>query len=216
MMKSFLLRLFFATFTLVTAGAVTVFWLFENKMPEIAAPPSQKLYDSNIAFDYQIIDEDKTLWLNDVLGRFKEKPLESLADSIDETYRLILLPSFDKPVSIRIWRVGNEKFLTVKRLSGINGYRPEEMGKLTSEKKRALTEGEWQDFTRLLNDSFFWGLPLIDRTDEPVPDGALWIVEGNKNKTYHEVQRLTPNKEVKETCNYMLRLASLEKEYEGY
>ncbi len=89
-------------------------------------------------------------------------------------------------------------------------------GKLSYEKTRTLTEEEWLTFIKLLNESFFWDMPSIDTNDEPVPDGAVWLMEGNSNKTYQEVQRLTPDKELRESFTYLLRLADLVNEYEGY
>lgn len=214
-MKRISIGLFFALFTFFVSIALTAFWIFNSKLPSVPVPKSEELRASNFVFDSRIPSSEKIFWEKEILKRFKETPLEKLPDSIDESYRLILLPTFDAPVIVRVWRSGNKQFLIAKKLSGQGGFGLEGFGKLSYEKTQPLTEDEWITFNRLVDQAFFWDMPSLEN-ETPVVDGAEWVIEGFKNGVHQEVHRTTPSKEFREACNELLKLSGLEEEYKGY
>ncbi len=215
-MKKISLRIFLALLTFMVGVSLTAFWLLNRKLPDVPIPEGQKLRDSNFISNSQISNPQKKFWENVLLPRFKELPLIKYSDSADETYRFILLPTFDAPIAVRVWRSGNEFFLTTKKTNGQGGFGMDEFGKLSYEKTRPLTEDEWKTFILLLDQSMFWDMPFEDTNDLAVEDGASWIMEGLSNKSYHVVERITPNKEFGENCIYLLELSGFETEYKGY
>ena len=147
-----------------------------------------------------------------VLARFKEMPLDRLPPCVDESYRAIWIPTFHSPVAVRIWSSDGKRFLVTKQLDGKGGYG---MGKLAVENLRALTEDEWLTFNRLLDESAYWDLPSVD-TALPPNDGAEWVIEGVKDKRYHEVFRRTPSVEFRASCMYLVKLTGLQTEIDKY
>lgn len=215
-MKYISSRLFFALLTFFIGITLTTIWIFDSEIPNIPIPKSEEFRASNFDFDSRIPSSEKIFWEKEIFTRFKETPLEKLPESIDESYRLILIPTFDAPVIVRVWRSGDERFLIAKKLSGEGGFGIKKFGKLSYKKTQSLTEEEWNNFIKLLDQTFFWDLPPLDKKEEPVPDGATWVMEGAINNTHHEVHRITPSNEFRESCNYLLKLSGLEIEYEGY
>lgn len=215
-MKRILIRLILALFTFFVGVSLTAFWLLSKDVPEVPIPQSEKIRASNFIHDTRISESERKLLEKDILKRFKEEPLKKYSDSTEEIYRLVLLPTFDAPVIIRVWCSGNEQFLTTKKLSGQGGFGLEKFGKLSSEKTQPLTENEWKTFTDLLNQAFFFDLPTLDKNELIVEDGALWVLEGIQGEIFHDVHRITPNEELLASCIYLLKLADLGKEYEGY
>lgn len=214
-MKRLPFYLFLSLLTFVVGIAGIEFWLLKTELPDVPVPKSQKVYDSSFSAALQFSKEQKKFWEKELLPRFKELPLESFSDSADETYRMVLLPTFDAPITVRIWRSGSGYFLITKKTNGSGGYGMGQFGKLSYEKTRSLTEDEWNSFIRMLEHSSFWDMPSLV-SEEPVSDGASWIMEGLQNKKFHEVLRITPSKEFEETCVYFLKSAGFEKEYQGY
>jgi hypothetical protein len=91
-------------------------------------------------------------------------------------------------------------------LDGAGGYKP---GKLILIQSREVTEGEWDKFTDLLEQSCYWKMP----TEEGNPggkDGAQWVLEGIKEGRSHVVDRWTPEGgSYRELCLYLLKLSGL-------
>lgn len=215
-MKRILLRLILTLLTFAIGIYLSRLWVFSSKITSVPIPQSQEFYDSNFPFDSRISKNDKRFWNKEILVRFREKSLEQLPDSVDESYRLILIPTFDAPVTVRAWRFKNQYFLVAKKTNGEGGFGIESFGKVSYEKTRALTEEEWLSFIKLLDQSYFWDMPSINMNNVPEIDGATWIIEGNSNRKYHEVHRTISNKEFRESCAFLLKLADLENEYKQY
>jgi hypothetical protein len=147
-----------------------------------------------------------------VLDRFQEMPLEELPACVDESYRLIWIPTFHAPISVRIWRSGEKQFLVTKQLDGRGGYG---MGQLASQDLRSLSDDDWNEFMRLMRQAGFWDLPSHD--DSPPPnDGATWFIEGIRNGKHHQVNRHSPSSEFREACIYLVKLSGLKTEIERY
>jgi hypothetical protein len=157
----------------------------------------------------------KKIWNIRILGNFQESLLDKANNKVDETYRFFWIPSFDNAVAIRIWRIGDKQFLVVKKVDG-EGF---EAGKLSYEKSRSLTEEEWLKFIDLLDQTSFWKMTTKDVDEDPVTDGAYYMIEGNKDNQFHEVHRGTGNNgisEVRELGAYLLGLSELKTNYAEY
>jgi hypothetical protein len=215
-MKKISLRIFLAFATFLIGISFTAFWLLNRELPEVPIPETQKLSNENFVTDTQISKQQKTFWENVLLPRFKELPLMAYSGSTDEVYRFMLLPTFDAPVVVRIWRTKDEYFLTTKKTNGQGGFGMKKFGKLSYEKTRPLTEAEWNNFIKLLNEVMFWNMPYIDVNELTPEDGASWTLEGFDKKTFHTVDRILPKKEFETLCVYLLQLSGLEADYKGY
>lgn len=196
-----------STFVGVAMALVIGFWWFNSPLPTIEPP---KILMSN---DVSNLDESEARWNKDILDRFEESSLRSSSFGDRESYRLILLPTFDAPILVSASRTPKGFELTTKLLDGQGGY---EMGRLASHIRRPLTESEWQRLMELIDESSFWFIPRIDRTDDIVNDGAVWMMEGRREADLHNVTRITPKAKFLEACRYFLQLADRESDYTGY
>jgi len=215
-MKKISIRIILAFLTFSVGISFTTFWLLNSKLPDVPIPASQQLRNSNFTTHSRISKQRKKFWENELLPRFKESPLEISSSEIEETYRFVLLPTFDAPIAIRVWRSGNKYFMTTKKTNGEGGFGMNKFGTLSYEKTRPLTKEEWDGFLTLLDEAMFWDMLLDDKNDLPVEDGASWIMEGYSNQNYHSIDRITPNKEFGKICIYLLKLSSFEADYKGY
>jgi hypothetical protein len=128
------------------------------------------------------------------LAAMEEQPLQSLDDGESEAYRFFFLPSFDPPISIRVWKTGKQRYISVKQLSGPGV--PQE-GKaifpktLKVDTNRHITEEEWERFQALLKESNFWSSPTESGKQMGL-DGASFLLEGIKPHQYHAIDRWLP------------------------
>lgn len=212
-MKITFFRTIVAIFTFLIGVGLTLCWIFYPQIPDIPVPVTNLGCNFSDTSKCQISKEDKKCWEAKILSKFKEKYLENY--EFEESYRLVLLPTFDKPLIIQISNFGSQKVLMIKKLSGEGGFGLEKFGKLSFERSRTLSESEWNILIRLIDEmSFFNTSPLTN--EDPVPDGALWRLEGKKGKFTHEVQRITPDGKFRAVISQFLKIAEVEKEYEGY
>lgn len=200
--------------------------VFEHK-ESVSISNSKKAADSDnlvnnesnrlaqLKFTAEDVLKFKKVWNTKILGNFKESLLDKENNRIDETYRFFWVPSFDNAVAIRVWRIGHKQFLIAKKVNG-DGF---EMGKLSYEKSISLTEEEWLKFMNLLDQTSFWKIPERDVEEDPVTDGAYYMIEGKINNQYHEVHRGTGsnrNNEVRQLGAYLLSLTELKTKYAEY
>jgi hypothetical protein len=208
-MKRITLRLAIALLTFLIGIAAVTFWIVTRRAPTQTTeknPDCIPIYNPNV-----YVGQEKT-WGAVVLARFNEMPLENLPACVDESYRLIWLPTFHSPVAVRVWRSNEKYFLIVKQLDGRGGYG---IGNLSIERTRSLTESEWMDFLNHRYPASFWGLPST--IDEPLPnDGAVWVVEGVRNKQYHSVKRVNPQEQFADLIKYLIKMSDLETEHDKY
>lgn len=171
---------------------------------------ANKFENTNIYFPKNFLDDNKESdrfrirWYTKHLKVMNEPSLLSVPDEINEAYRFLWLRSFHNPIALRIWRVGEQRCLAVKESDGAGGYEP---GKIIVNETRPLTEDQWIAFKVKLEQSNFWNLGQQD-INEQGNDGAQWIVEGNKEKKYHIVDRWGGG-ENRFACLYLLRLSNL-------
>lgn len=215
-MKRISIQIICSVLTFLVGVSLTAYWIFNSSLPTVSAPESETIRASNFGYDTELTVSERKFWEKEIFPRFRDKPLKSYIDDFDETYRMILLPTFNKPLMIQLSRQGNEKILTIKKLSGQGGFGIKKFGKLEFEKTLPLSETQWNTFLGLLNKAYFHDLPTLDRNEEPVNDGAEWIIEGLQNKEFHDVHRITPNKELSELYEYLLKITGLNEEYDGY
>lgn len=212
-MQNALVRIFIVTITFTLGVGAVLAWMFYPKIPDISIPENNIGCDYVDTFQCNISENDKKFWEEKTLSKFKEKLLTD--DKSEESYRLVLLPTFDAPIAIRISQFHNQKILKIKKLSGEGGFGLEKFGKLSYEKTKILTDEEWNNATNLLEQMSFWNTSSL--SDEiPVTDGATWVLEGKNKDISHQVERITPDDKFKAICSYFLKLSEFEKKYEGY
>ena len=124
-------------------------------------------------------------------------------------YRVLCLPSFERPVAVRVERGAGGARLRAVELDGVDGRKP---GALAREERRAVTVAEWEALERLLEAADYWALP----TDDPERggyDGTRWVLEGVRGGRHHVVDRWEPwpdrDPAVGAACLYLLRLSAL-------
>lgn len=144
------------------------------------------------------------------LAAMQEPPLFPLKDKNVETYRFLWLRAFHPPVAVRLWKTGNQSYISTKQLSNvgvpINGEAifPKT---LAVNETQSISDGAWAHFQELLKKAEFWSMPTTDET--PIgPDGSGWLLEGVKQDQYHMVHRQSPEQGAyREVCIYLLRVS---------
>ena len=106
-----------------------------------------------------------------------------------QSYRFLWLRTFDPPIAIRVdLNADGTSRLTAKMTSGTGGYDP---GKLTDNRTITMNSEQSTRFLSQIEKHNFWKLPSLDEAPGG-PDGAHWIIEGVKDRTYHVVDRWSP------------------------
>ena len=151
------------------------------------------------------------------LAAFEEPSINPGVAGKAEVIRVIVWPTFESPVTVRVEARGGEKYqLIAKRLKGDGGYQP---GPVNKAKRRKLRRAEWDQLQSLLAKAGFWSMATEeDERFAPQPDGSQmmcldgtnWTVEVISNRGYHAVQRYCP-KEGSFTAigQYMVKLSKL-------
>jgi len=150
---------------------------------------------------------DISKWAVDSLNILQEPSLFALSnDSRVQCYRLLLLPSFKKTVTVR---------LTLKRddagtldVKIMNEPGKNEPARLNESKTIHASKQQVADFLHLLDKANFWDLPVRD--ERFVLDGTTFIIEGVKDGKYQVVKRWSPEEGAYlEAALFLLRLADL-------
>ena len=113
-------------------------------------------------------------WFNDVLARMQEPPIISAAGRQPSRagLRLLIIPTFRPPETVRIEKTGESYELHYKLLSGAGGYNP---GNLTASSSRSISADAWRSINeQALSESL---LQLPRRNIGCVFDGDMWILE---------------------------------------
>ncbi len=208
-MKRIALRLAIALLTFLIGIAAVTFWIVTRRE---STKTTEKNLDCIPIYNPDVYVGQEQTWGAVTLARFNEMPLENLPACVDESYRLVWMPTFHSPVAVRVWRSGDKYFLVAKQLDGRGGYG---IGNLSIERTRSLTESEWMDFLNHIYPASFWG--LSSTIDEPLPnDGAAWVMEGIRNKQYHSVKRVNPQEQFADLIKYLIKMSGLETEHDKY
>jgi hypothetical protein len=126
-----------------------------------------------------------------------------------EIYRFLWLRTFHQPISIRMTiNPDGSGDLVAKVMSGRSGY---DSGYLITNAESHLVPVEIRLFNEKLLKADFWTLSTRRLKDIYGRDGATWILEGTKHKTYHVVDRWSPHDgSYRDACLYLtLGLAKL-------
>jgi hypothetical protein len=144
-------------------------------------------------------------WFTRHMRAMKEPALSSITDS-EEIYRFLWLRSFHHPIGVRIWRQGEQYFLSAVELSGMGGSNP---GTELKRKSRRATADEWDTFKQKLEGACFWDID--DERQQRGKDGADWIMEGLKEHRYHVSDVWSPTTGAyRDACIYLLRISELD------
>ncbi len=134
-------------------------------------------------------DEFSAKWYGKQLAALQEPSLwERSKTQQTESYRFLWLRTFHHPIAVRIDVSENgTSRLTTKMTSGKGGYAP---GNLVRHLTVTLSKEQTDWFLGKIEEYKFWHLPSVQETGGE--DGAQWIVEGIKNRSYHIVDRWSP------------------------
>jgi hypothetical protein len=161
-------------------------------------PDYQKYIPDNSSADGEKHDAFAREWYSPHLQAMREPSLSCGNSEVTETYRLLVLRTFDEPIAVRISRMDRRYTLDAVVLTGAGGYEPGEIGKRIH---RDLTEAEWKHAVDALDRFNFWTAPTVEpwtvsvNPDDPSDitvqstfDGSQWIIEGRLGN-YHVVDR---------------------------
>lgn len=144
------------------------------------------------------------------LAAMQEPSLFPLKGKSVETYRFLWLRAFHPPVAVRLWKTGNQSYVSTKQLSGVGVPRNGEAifpKTLAVNETHSIADEEWARFQELLKKAEFWSLPTSDETLIGL-DGSGWLLEGLKQDQYHMVHRQSPEQGAyREVCIYLLRVS---------
>ena len=144
-------------------------------------------------------------WFSRSLARMNEPSL-SAADARNETYRLLVLPTWGMPRAVRVDLGVAAPSVSAVELSGDGGYDP---GQVRRRAARALTSAERQQLVHALSAASFWSLASFD-PERVGHDGTVFIVEGRADGRYHVVHRWMPEAGTyRELCSLLRRLGGL-------
>jgi hypothetical protein len=203
---SFFLLLALSTFSV--GIALKSIWTLSFSVPKAEIPGAAS--NCNLLFleeeypDYKEIQafmKQKQGLIAEMLDKFDAVPLEKLPLCIDESYRLIIIPVSDYPLSIQVLRSQDNRILFVEKLNQ-NGY-------ATRKGTEYPTEEEWQNLKSLLDQNSFWYLPTFNENQSTSKESAILIMEGISGGKYHYVQRPATNNEFREISAYMVKLSEL-------
>jgi hypothetical protein len=163
------------------------------------------VFDANREHNDFVVD-----WYSKALKAMKEPSLWKLSqkDRSATVYRFLWLPTFSRPVAVRVVRSSEGAMLHAVLLDGQGGYDP---GKIIVSRSAKLGEKQWEEFLRYLAKVKLWEMP----TNDPGPggkDGDQCILEAAVAGKYHIVDRWSPNAtgEYADLCRSMLSLSGLD------
>lgn len=124
-------------------------------------------------------------WYSRHLAAMGEPSLYAMRGRDRRVVRFLLLPTWGRPVAIRVERDARGVTLTRTQLSGSGGYDP---GQVAAQTTRTLRPEDWRAIEAALRDARFFDQPV--RSDLGM-DGTQWIVEVVDSDRYHVVDRWT-------------------------
>ncbi len=186
----------FSACLLVAAAA----WLY-SALPSIASPPLLS-YEDDLALDDPKRSGKKGS--TGLLDAFGEVSLRSLRGPNSETYRLILIPTFENPVSIRIALKDGKPIATTKRLALTEDY---EIGELIENTEWLLSASDWEQLKKSLDSSDFWMMPSIDHDEPLILDGTDCLIQAHNLGQVHNVRRIRPKGTLRELVMKMLAVS---------
>jgi hypothetical protein len=132
------------------------------------------------------ISHQRNKWYSQYLTAMKA---EMLKGSGKEAIRFTWLRSFDKPISVSLFKMGDSAFLEKTILTGQGGFDP---GQIELMDTVVLSTTVWENIQNDLKAMDFWSMPTKTKTIGT--DGARWILEVSDKQTYKFVDRWSPQK----------------------
>jgi hypothetical protein len=212
-MKAFVTSRAIALSLLVLGGVFGIITSYSqatdfSPVSQNTGPPvfeSQRYFPPGVLSSNEWQDRFKASWYSRALAAMNEPSLSLPQRPQTEAYRFLWLRSFDNPIVVRIWRSESKVYLVTKQLDGDGGHHP---GKLIVNKTRSLTNKEWAEFAKHLEQSSYW--TLATDIDDVGNDGAQWVLEGAREGRYHIVDRWSPkDSSYRRACSYLLELSGL-------
>ncbi len=140
-------------------------------------------------------------WFGSYLRAMREPEVSRVQQ---KTYRFLWLRSFHPPISVRVYRAGDDTYLVAKMLSGAGGYQP---APLCARIGRKLAREETARVQRCFAKPEVWQPVKGDRRGK---DGAQWILERNVDGKYLFAQQWTPDDSwLRECALEMLQMSGL-------
>lgn len=112
-------------------------------------------------------------WYGKHLKALGELPLHRMVEQDAEIYRLLLLPTFTRPLCVRIEHRPAETRLMAARLSGRGGYEP---GVVDKKQERLVKQAEWERARQILARPALWQTPRQNSRHYTL-DGTVWVLE---------------------------------------
>jgi hypothetical protein len=166
-------------------------------------------------------------WYAYTLNALEEPPLFPLrSNGSVQVYRFLWLPSFQRPISVRLTINSDGSGSIVARSvdlhTGLLQKVPSDTAKLILDTTRDVDKAQVQDVLGQLQRFAFWEMPTEEAQAAPqVPhgtivrlpelDGSRWILEGIRGGEYHVVDRWSPKENsYSQICKYLLGLGRVE------
>ncbi len=124
-------------------------------------------------------------WYSRHLTAMGEPSLHAMRGRGRRAVRFLLLPTWGRPVAIRVEHGAGGVTLTRSQLGGSGGYDP---GQLAAQTTRTLRPEDWRAIEAALRDARFFDQPVRSDLGR---DGTQWIVEVVDGDRYHVVDRWT-------------------------
>lgn len=186
----------------------------QSKTPHIRQvnpPDTSPQYFPRGVFDTNAdLSEWIARWCAKDLRALEEPSLfEHTKETTRVTYRLLLIPSFQRTLAIRLEIQANGTGLVTAKMSTEVGNEPGHI--LRSESASVSTE-QVEEFLKLEERMGFWSLPTQKKVFGA--DGTEWILEGRKVGKYHVVDRWAGSLEssYSHACDYLIELSPVKPE----
>lgn len=146
--------------------------------------------------------EHYSKWFSEPLYILRE-PVMYHSPLPEETYRFTWIGSFHCPVVVRVTKICNRHRLIWKMEYHIGT----EKKTLFREGSKKINKKKWKHFIALLDSTDFWHMSVRD-WDLTGFDGSHWLLEGNRNGTYHITDRWSPREDLRYSAcgKYLLHL----------
>jgi hypothetical protein len=192
---------------------------------------SHKYFPSGVFNASPPLDSSTATWYACTLSALAEPSLfEFREDKAVHVYRFLWLPSFHRPISVRLTiRPDGGSSLVAKSVdkhTGLLTADGQDSGKLILDTVAEVDDAQVQDLLKQLQNLDFWSMTTEEQQTAvrgsgdgreilrlPPLDGARWVLEGLRNGEYHVVDRWSPrNDAYAKLCKHFLRVGKVEVE----
>ena len=170
-------------------------------------------------------------WYSSTLSALREPSLFALRnDKSIQVYRFLWLPSFQRPISIRLTinadGTGSIVTRSVDSHAGLLARPTSDTGKLIRDTTIGVDHAQTKEVLAQLQHLAFWSMPTEEEQAAPpslgavsggrpfrqlIADGSQRIFEGLRDGEYHAVDRVSPDhNSYSRLCKYLFRLGKVE------